>query len=250
MLQQGVGAARVLDGGSTGAERASQFVTIKTAGVRGLVRRLEELAGAASSRSIIEKACRKAAKPIEDDYRTLAERHEATGNLAKSVTTIFRAYDNGGVAVVGPRQTGRGGSQPGVESGNHAWLVEFGTGPRKPGSRSRRVYVNVHQAVNGKMRRAGSFNNTQFERMGRGYYFIMGSANDRGVMGTKYSRDFAGPGPGGDGRKQHPIVLGPNETIEKMPALSLMEDTISANASEVYGILKAYLEAEISIRGG
>ena len=250
MISPGVGAPREIDGGGTGVERAGQFVTIRTAGARDLVRRLEELAGAASRADIIKKACLKAAKPIEDDYRSLAQQHEATGNLHKSVTTIYRAYENGGVAVVGPRQTGRGGSQPGVESGNHAWLVEFGTGPRKPGSRGRRAYINVHQAINGKMRRAGSFNNTQFERMGKGYYFLMGSANDRGVVGNKYSRDFAGPGEGGDGRPQHPITLKPGDTIRKMEPMSFMQDVIAANASEAFGILKAYLEAEISIRGG
>jgi hypothetical protein len=249
-IEQGIGAPQILEGGVTGVEKANQFITIKTAGVRGLVQRLEELAGVASSQKIIEAACKKAAKPIEDDYRSLAQRHEATGNLAKSVTTIYRAYKEGGTAVVGPRQTGNRGSQPGVESGNHAWLVEFGTGRRKPGSRGRRAYVNVHQAINGKMSRAGSFNNTEFERMGRGYYFLMGSADDRGVIGDKYSRDFAGPRATGGGRKQHPITLAPGETIAGMPKLELMQDTIAANARDVYGILSAYLEASIAIRGG
>jgi hypothetical protein len=249
-IAPGVGEARELEGGGTALQKAGQFVTVRTAGVRDLIKNLESLAGAAQSQTIIKKACEKASKPLMDDYKSLAERHEATGNLAKSVTMIYRAYKEGGVAVVGPRQTGASGSRPGVESGNHAWLVEFGTGPRKPGSKGRRTYVNVHQAINGKMRRAGSFNNRQFEQMGRGYYFIMGSAYDRGVTGSKYSRDFAGPGQGGDGRKQHPIILKPGDTIAPMPALGLMEDTITANTSEVFGILKAYLEAEITIRGG
>lgn len=248
-IAPGVGSPREIEGGGTGLQRAGQFVTIRTAGVRELVQRLEQLAGLAQSQPIIRRACRAAAKPIEDDYRALAQRHEATGNLYRSVTTVYRAYPEGGAAIVGPRQTGRGGSQPGVESGNHAWLVEFGTGRRKPGSKGRRAYINVHQAINGRMRRSGSFNNRQFEQMGRGYYFLMGSYDERGG-GSRYSRDFAGPGPEGDGRRQHPITLGPNDTIAPVKPLSLMEDTISANAAQVLGILRSALEAEINIRGG
>lgn len=249
MLRPNQGSPATFDDGTTSLERAGQFVSVRTAGVRDLVKRLESLAGAASAPAAVKAACFRAAKPLEDGYRARAREHEATGNLAKSVTTIYRAYESGGAAIVGPRQTGNGSSKPGVESGNHAWLIEFGTKERKPGSRGRRAYVNVHQSINGKMRRAGSFNNTQFERMGRGYYFLMGSADERGV-GNKYSRDFAGPGPGGDGRRQHPIVLGPGDSIAGMEPQHLMEDTIQANSRRVFGILKNALETEIAQRGG
>lgn len=249
MLSPGVGAPRTFDDGTTALERAGQFVSVRTAGVRELVQRLETLAGAASAPTAIKAACLQAAQPLESGYRARAREHEATGNLAKSVQTIYRAYESGGVAVVGPRQTGNGSSKPGVESGNHAWLVEFGTKDRKPGSRGRRAYINVHQMVNGKMSRAGSFNNRQFEQMGRGYYFLMGSADERGT-GSRYSRDFAGPGPGGDGRRQHPITLGPGDTIKGMEPEHLMQDTIQANSRRVFSILKNALEKEIAQRGG
>lgn len=249
MLTQSQGSAAVLDDGMTGLEKAGQFIVIRTAGVRDLVRRLTDLAGAAAAPQAIRSACLKAAAPLEAGYRQRAKEHEATGNLAKSVMTIYRAYPDGGAAIVGPRQTGNGSSKPGVESGNHAWLIEFGTKDRKPGSRGRRAYINVHQMINKRMDRAGSFNNTQFEKMSRGYYFLMGSAKERGT-GNRYSRDFAGPGPRGDGRRQHPISLGPGDTIAGVPPGHLMQDTIAANSRRVFSILKNALESEIAQRGG
>lgn len=249
MLTQNPGSPAVDDAGLTSLEKAGGFIVVRTAGVRELVRRLTDLAGAASAPQAIKAACEQASVPLYNGYKQRAREHEATGNLAKSVMTIYRAYPNGGAAITGPRQTGTGSSKPGVESGNHAWLIEFGTDRRKAGSRGRRAYVNVHQLINGKMNRAGSFNNSQFEKMSRGYYFLMGSARERGT-GNKYSRDFAGPGEGGDGRKQHPISLGPGDTIAGMPAEHLMQDTIAANSRKVFSILKNALETEIAQRGG
>jgi hypothetical protein len=186
------------------------------------------------------------------DYEARAKSHEATGNLSASVTRKYVDYPEGVVVVVGPRQTGPVGSTSDRRSGNHAWLVEFGTDARKPGSRGRRVYVNVHQSINRRMRKSGSFNNTQFEQMGRGYYFLMGSINEPSRRTGKpgYSRDFAGPGPGGDGRKQHPITLAPGETIAPMKPLGLMEKSISATGASVLAVLRSTLEAEINARGG
>ena len=253
MIEQGIGSAREIDGGSSAVERANQFVTVSTAGARDLVDRLLSLADAASSPKILRKAVRKAAEPLEANYVARATSREATGNLAASVAKKFVDYPNAAVCIVGPRQTGPVGSTPDRRSGNHAWLVEFGTGPRKPGSQGRREYVNVHRMINARMRRAGSFNNSQFESMGRGYYFLMGSINEPSRQGqgkAGYSRDFAGPGPGGDGRRQHPITLRPGDTIEPMPALGLMESSISSTASQVLAILRSQLEAEINARGG
>jgi hypothetical protein len=255
-LTQGIGSPQELDGGVTGLERAKQFVTIKTAGARDLVRRLNELVQAASSEQILKKAVSEASRPIRNAYASAAQAREATGNLYKSVDTKTKTYagDNGpaAVAVVGPRQTGAVGSRPGVESGNHAWLIEFGTKARKPGTRGRRTYVNVHQLVNKRFRRSGSFNNEQFANMPRGYYFLMGSLNKRVNAGGRpgYSRDFAGPGPGGDGRPQHPIVLAPGETIAGMKPQKLMENAINQHGGEALSILRARLQAEIAIRGG
>lgn len=256
-IRQGVGLPQELEGGQTAAQRANQFVNVRTSGARDLVRRLNQLVQAASSEAILAQAVERASKPIREDYRNAAREREATGNLYKSVgKPKIKTYsgDNGpaAVAVVGPRQTGAVGSRPGVESGNHAWLLEFGTKPRKPGTRGRRTYVNVHQMINKSMKRSGSFNDQQFANMGRGAYFLMGSKNERVNSAGRpgYSRDFAGPGPRGDGRPQHPISLAPNETIAGMPRLSLMENAIQRNSQETLSIMRAYLEREISIRGG
>lgn len=256
-ISQGIGAPQVLESGQTGVERANQFVTVKTAGARDLVKRLNELVQAASSARILSEAVDRASRPIRDDYRDAARRHEATGNLYKSVgkpkVKTYTGTDGpAAVAVVGPRQTGPVGSRPGVESGNHAWLIEFGTKPRKPGTRGRRTYVNVHQMINKRMKFSGGFNDREFAQMGRGFYFLMGSKYEReGARGRRgYSRDFAGPGPRGDGRPQHPISLAPGDTIAEMRPLGLMERAITGNGSQALSILKAYLEREIAVRGG
>ena len=252
-LTQGVGAARELDGGGSAVDRANQFVTVQTSGARDLVAKLIEIANAASTPAILRKAVRKAAEPLEADYVSRAASHEATGNLAASVAKKFVDYPNAAVCVVGPRQTGPVGSTPDRRSGNHAWLVEFGTDARKPGSKGRRAYINVHQMINGRMKKIGGFNNRQFEQMSRGYYFLMGSIDGKTASGLGkrgYSRDFAGPGPGGDGREQHPITLHPGETIEGMKPLGLMEKAISATGASVLAVLRAQLEAEINARGG
>lgn len=249
MIEQGIGSARELEGGGTALERANQFVAVKTAGVRDLVKTLQALAGSAASEAVLSKAVMKAKRPLEQHYVGLANQHEATGNLARSVTHKKVKYPDGMIVVVGPRQTGPVGSTRDKASGNHAWLVEFGTGRRKPGSNNRRAYVNVHQRINGRMARAGSFNNTQFEQMGRGYYFLMGSLDERAGAGGKpgYSRDFSDSY---GTREQHPITLKPGDTIAPMKPLGLMEKTINATDRQVFEILKASLEAGITAAGG
>lgn len=253
MIEQGIGAPRVFEDGQTAVQRLGQFVNIRTAGVRDLVLRLQELGDVAVRQKVLKKCLSEAAVPIENSYRDKARAREATGNLADAVTNKFVGYDEGAVVVVGPRQTGPVGSRPGRESGNHAFLVEFGTGSRAPGTQGRRTYINVHQRINRRMRRSGSFDNDRFASMSRGYYFLMGSINEPSRQGqgkAGYSRDFAGPGPRGDQRKQHPITLRPGETIEPMPALGLMEKTINENAARSFSILKSALEREITVRGG
>ena len=244
-------------GGSSGLEQANQFVTIRTSGVRELVDKLNSLATAVEANETLRKIVRKASRIVMDEYREMALRHEATGNLAKSVTVVRRSYDNGrggkaAVDIIGPRQTGRNASQQGAESGNHAWLVEFGSGPRRPGTQGRRTYVNVHQAINGRMQLhpGKSMNDDQFKNAGRGYYFLMGSLRERAGAGGKpgYSRDFAGPGPGGDGRKQHPITLQPGETIAPMPAHHIMQDVITATSGDVLMSLEIGLINAINAR--
>ena len=249
-------APRVVEG-STALQQVGQFVTIRTSGVRELVERLNAISTAAESQSTLSRVVRKASRIVMSKYKAQAELHEATGNLAKSVAIFKRTYDNGRggravVDVIGPRQTGRSASVEGAESGNHAWLLEFGSGPRRPGTQNRRTYVNVHQMVNRKMtlHPGKSMNDDQFKNAGRGYYFLMGSLRERAGAGGKsgYSRDFAGPGSGGDGRKQHPITLKPGDVIAPMPALHLMRDVIASCERDVVSTLEAGLINAINAR--
>ena len=241
-------------GGSSALEQVGQFVRIRTSGVRELVDRLNSLVTAVEANETLSKIVRRASRIVMNEYREMALRHEATGNLAKSVTTFKRSYDNGRggkavVDIIGPRQTGRNASQKGAESGNHAWLVEWGSGPRRPGTQGRRTYINVHQQINGRMKLhpGKSMNDDQFKNAGRGYYFLMGSLRERGP-GNSYSRDFAGPGDRGDGRDQHPITLKPGETIAPMPALHIMRDVIIACEGEVKMSLEIGLINAINAR--
>lgn len=249
-IEQGIGTPR-FEGEFTSVQRAEQFVSIRVGSdIRDLVKRFRELATAASQPEVLRRVVRKASKPIFDGYTARAKRHEATGNLAASVTRKYVDYPTGAVCVVGPRQTGPVGSTPERRSGNHAWLVEFGSGRRKPGSKGRRAYVNVHQMINFRMTKAGSFNNDQFEQMKGGYYFLMGSINEPSRQsGGKpgYSKDFSDSY---GRREQHPITLKPGESIEPMPALGIMEDTIASTSSQTLAMLRSALEAEINARGG
>ena len=240
-------------GGSTGLEQVKQFVTIRTSGVRELVDRLNSLVTSVEANETLSKIVRRASRIVMNEYREMAERHEATGNLAKSVTTFKRSYNNGRggkavVDIVGPRQTGRNASQRGAESGNHAWLVEFGSGPRRPGTQGRRTYVNVHQQINGRMKLhpGKSMNDDQFKNAGRGYYFLMGSLRERAGAGGRpgYSRDFAVNGD----RDQHPITLHPGETIAPMPAHHIMQDVIIATERDVQSALEIGLINAINAR--
>lgn len=245
---------RDVGGGQTGLDRAGQFITVRTAGVRDLVEQLKALAGSVESDATLKRIVRRASKIVAEEYKTIAERHMATGNLAASVKIFRRQYKNstGGKAVVeviGPLQTGPVGTTAAQASGNHAWLVEFGTDRRRPGTKGRRTYINVHQMVNRRMvlHPGVSMNDKQFANAGRGYYFLMGSLYERAGQPAGrpgYSRDFAdGPGP-----RQHPITLKPGETIAPMPGMHIMEDVIEATSSDVLGTLRSELIAAINAR--
>lgn len=227
---------RTFDGGMTGRQIVEGFVNLRTSGASEIAKRLEEMARRSGQdpQKLMQKAVRAASVPIIKGYRNKVR--NVTGNLGKSMTTRVRKYDGAAVAITGPRVTGPVGADPELGSGNHAWLVEFGTGRRKPGSQSRRAYVNVHQQINFRMTRAGTFNNTQFEKMGKGYYFLMGSKNERtrqAKMGSGYPHDFGSNAPG----EMHPIALSPGESIAPMPAQHPMEKTIAETNGEVLNIL-------------
>jgi hypothetical protein len=237
MITQGQGSPRTL-GGSTGKSLAEGFVTVKTAGIRELAEQLQALATKMGEPKALEDATRKAAEHIRKGYRSKVG--NATGNLKKSVRIKTKTYDAAAVAIVGPWQSGNAGSRDGAESGNHAWLVEFGTDRRKPGTKGRRTYLNVHQLINGKMRRHSSANNQQFANMSKGYYFLMGSINEatrQAGMGKGYPHDF-----GVTGGKMHPVTLHPGETYAPMPAKHAMQKTIDEQQGAVFNTLKAAIE--------
>jgi hypothetical protein len=240
MITQGLGSPRTF-GGQTGKSLAEGFVTVKTAGIRELAERLEALAAQMGEPKALESAVKKAGEHIKRGYK--AKIRDATGNLSKSVYIKTKTYDAAAVAVVGPRQTGSGRGTEKDGSGNAAWLFEFGSGIRKPGTKGRRTYVNVHQMINGKMRRHSSANDKQFANMSKGYYFLMGSKYEesrQALMGKGYPHDF-----GHTGNKMHPITLHPGDTYARMPASHAMEKTISEQQGAVFNTLKAAIQANI-----
>jgi hypothetical protein len=245
--------ARVLSSGLTGKQTAEGFVGIRIDGVRELMKQLQGFVGVLESDAVLFNAVEHGASIIGGDYKRRATIHMATGNLAKSVDSKKKRYDNqyGGVvavAIVGPKSTGSSKATESEGSGNAAWLIEFGSGPRRPGTQGRRTYVNVHQKINGRMgpmRKTARMNDEQFLNAGKGYYFLMGSLRERqnqpaGRPG--YSRDFAdGPGP-----RQHPITLRPGETIAPMPALHWMRESIGNQRMNAYNAVIRVLRNAVS----
>lgn len=236
MITQGQGSPRTF-GGQTGKQLAEGFVTVQTAGAREVAEELRDLANriGEDADALLYDSCKQAARLIQQRYKSKVG--NVTGNLSKSVRIEKRSYPQDGavMAIVGPWQSGRGASREDAESGNHAWLVEFGTGRRKPGTKGRRTYLNVHQMINMKFRRAGSFNNSQFERMSKGYYYLMSSYNEptrQARAGSGYPHDF-----GHTNGKQHPVTLKPGETYGPMPAKHAMQKSIDEVGPEALNTL-------------
>jgi hypothetical protein len=170
-----------------------------------------------------------------------------TGNLRKSIRTRIKSYpeDGGVIAIVGPLQTGPMGANEKQASGNHAWLVEFGTGPRRPGTQGRRTYINVHQAINGKMSRHSSANDQQFASMSKGYYFLMGSKNEptrQARRGRGGDHDFYTDKETGI---QHPVTLHPGEEYGEMQGTHAMQNTINQEQQAVLSTLTATLKSTL-----
>ena len=232
---------RTFTGGMTARQMVEGFVNVRFAGANEVARQLELMAirPNQNSETLLYEAAKTASKPIRDGYKQKIR--NATGNLRKSITTRppKKNYQGVGVAITGPLVTGPVGASPDKGSGNHAWLVEFGTGPRKPGSRGRRAYINVHQAINGrfgKMTNLGGRTNIQFERMGRGFYFLMGSKHEptrQARRGSGYPHDFVPDSDGGT----RPYFLESGETLAPMPAQHPMEKTISESSTVVMNTL-------------
>jgi hypothetical protein len=237
MITQGIGAPRVMDG-QTGKQLTNAFVTVKTAGIRELAEKLEMLGAKMGEPKALEKCVELAGEHIKKGYKSKV--NKVTGNLSKSVRIETKTYEAAAVAIIGPWQSGSTGSTEQQASGNHAWWIEFGTDDRKPGTKGRRTYINVHQSINGKMRRHSSANNSQFANMSKGYYFLMGSKNEptrQAGMGQGYPHDF-----GYTDGKMHPIFLRPGETIPGFDAQHPMEKTISEQQGAVFNTLRAAIQ--------
>ena len=219
---------RTFAGGQTGAQRAAGFARVDTVGARELAGALLRAATAAGvdATGPLTAAAKEAARPIAEAYKRNI--HSVTGNLRRSVRVNAgkRKYPGIGIAVMGPIHVVNSDEWD-VEkkgAGNHAFLAEFGTGRRRPATQGRRTYLNVHEKINGRFTRVPNngraFDNEQFERMGRGFYFLMGSKN---VPQRK-----TGPGafvPDGKGGTR-PYFLGPNETYGEMPEKNWMQKAI------------------------
>jgi hypothetical protein len=244
---------RILEDGQTGSQRASGFARVRLEGAKDLVQELINLATrfGEDASNPLTAAAKKAAKPIMEEYK--ANISDITGNLRRSVVVKAgrKKYPATGIAVAGPQHVVNA-EEWDVEkkgAGNHAFLVEFGTGPRKPGSMKRRTYVNVHQRINGKMRRVSQgsqawFNNEEFENLGRGYYFLMGSKNEEHPERKTGRGAFVKT----DGGGTRPYTLGAKETYPAMPPSNIMEDAILTSRTESFGVLEKELRQLINKR--
>lgn len=221
---------------------AEAFVRVKVEGIKDVMDVFDNIISSMERADVLAKIVTRAARPVAKHYRALALTHDATGNLAKATTVKTKKYKYAAAAIAGPRQTGSKGATADVASGNHAWLVEFGShGRRKPDSADKHTYINVHRMINGKMsihRRLEDAD--KFQRRSRGYYFLMSSYLQPTRLprrGKGYTHDFLPAGH--DGNPQiHPYTLQPGQTYGAMPAYNLMKNTIDARQAEVSKLLK------------
>lgn len=228
------------------------FVTIQTVGARELARdllRAANRAGKDATRPLTAAAVQ-AMQPVMESYRKNIT--DVTGNLRRSVRIKAgkKKYDGVGIAVGGPIHVVNSNEWD-VEkkgAGNHAFLAEFGTGPRRPGTQGRRTYLNVHQRINGRMNRTPNrgrpFDNQDFERMGRGFYFLMSSFKEptrQSKKGSGYPHDFLPDGKGGI----RPFAIAPGETYGAMPARGWMDKAIRQSGQAALNSLMAALRSQI-----
>jgi hypothetical protein len=220
--------------------KAEAFIRVGVTGVGPMLDTLDLLIGAFAKKTVLEKVLREAAVPIRDEYKSRALKHDATGNLAKSTTIKTKTYPSGtSVAIAGPRHTGTAGASGGVASGNHSWLVEFGSdGPRRPQTRKKKTYVSVHKMINRKMTLHAPLEDSEkFAKRSRGFYFLMSSWNEptrQPRRGKGYTHDFLpdlGKGP-------RVYTLHPGETYGAMPGLHLMEKTIKSQGTKSKNLIR------------
>lgn len=252
---------RLVDGVQTGSRRAQAFSRVKLDGAQDLVLKLIRLSTrfGEDATNPLTKAAKKAARPIMALYAENVS--DVTGNLRRSITIKdpVNRYPATGIAVAGPAHYKEGKEWDVLKkkAGNHAYLYEFGTGRRKPGSMKRRTFVNVHQRINGRLRRIGNrgsswFNNEEFENLGKGHYFLMGSKNEQHPERRTGSgafvlikKDFRNANRKGTTR---PYFLRPGATYEAMPASHAMEHAISRGKTQAFNVLKAELTKMINER--
>jgi hypothetical protein len=231
----------LMPSGLTANQTAEMFIRVGVTGVKPMLDTMLNVMTAVERADNLRKIALRAAKPLEQSYRTKALHHDCTGNLAASTRTKSKTYKGTGIgiAVVGPEQTGNEGATGDRPSGNHAWLVEFGSGARQPGTQNRKTYVNVHQLINRRMRVAARLEDSEaFARRSAGYYFLMSSwfePTRQARAGRGYPHDFLPA----KNNKPRVFTIHPGETYGAMPALGLMQQSISDSASRVSGILRA-----------
>lgn len=234
---------------SGGKSRAESFVNVHLEGMDGLVEQFRTLYKSLDPRKL-RYMLSLAASPLLERYKFYAGLHDATGNLEKSVRTKFKAYANGSIMVAGPLSTGTMGANGDQASGNHAWLVEFGSRPRRPGSSGRRQYIRTHETVNMRMhRRPAAMSDADFFKGKTGVYFLMGSKNEstrQARMGSGYPHDFNVNEKG----EMVPYTLKGGETYGAMPALGLMERTINEVRWKSNEVLEHGIRQVLEGRGG
>lgn len=234
---------RDLGGGQTGSSRVAGFVRIQVnekEAIEALFRAATRAGKDATP--FLNAACQKAMQQVMGEYKKRI--NNVTDNLRKSVTVrrIKNQRARGvGVAIGGP-QHAKSGNEWDVEvkgAGNHAWLYEFGTGRRKAGTQGRRTPINVHQKINGRFRRVGDstqwVRNDQFDRLGRGNYFIMSSYDEptrQRKKGSGYPHDFF-------------MALEPGDTYGAMRPSHAMEQAIQAARSPAMSTLIDAIKAQI-----
>lgn len=237
---------RDLGGGQTGSSRVAGFVRIQVNEKEAIEALLRAATRAGKDATpFLNAACKEAMQGVMGEYKRLV--NNVTGNLSKSVAVrgIKNQKARGvGVAIGGP-QHAKSGNEWDVEvkgAGNHAWLYEFGTGRRKAGTQGRRTPINVHQKINGRFRRQGDstqwVRNDQFDRLGRGNYFIMSSYDEptrQAKKGSGYPHDFFMALESGDTYG----AMRPSHAMERAieaargPAMNTLIDAIKSQISRV-----------------
>lgn len=235
---------RDLGGGRTGAQAAGDFIRIRLEGEQELIASLLRAATRAGVEATkpLNEACKAAMRKVMEQYKRGIS--DVTGNLRRSVQVrgIKGQRARGvGVAVGGPthRVAGKEWDVEEKGAGNHAWLVEFGTGRRRPGTQGRRTPISVHQRINGRFRRQGDstqwVSNDEFDRLGRGNYFIMSSFREptrQKRRGSGYPHDFI-------------MALESGQTYGAMRPQSLMENAIRSASRPALNTLIEAIRGQI-----